>query len=334
MVDIKKFDALLDWYVSSLGENIKTVIIADRDGLLLGGKSNKPDVDQETLGGLSTIVEPILKKIGKEFKSTGFGAGTFDTENYRLIFIESGPQAILVTVCDLYCSLDDVFPYAYLMAEKVARILDGRPVSPVIPKLSKRGELKVPEKQGEFQQIAAEGQFIYKIILGGDGAVGKTSLIQTFVQGTFETDYKATIGTSIMKKECKFQGWNSSVRFMIWDLAGQGQFARVRQSYLIDAKGGLLVFDVTRPETFTNIEKWFKEVVQGAGQNIVVILIGNKIDLVNERKVTKEQGEQLAAKLQIPYFETSALNKDIVEEAFKMLAFRLLQDKLAAVKKK
>ena len=333
MVDTKKFEALLDWYISVLGEDIKTVIIADRDGLLLGGKSRKPEVDQETLGGLSTIVEPILKRIGKEFKSSGFGAGTFDTEDYRLIFIEAGPQAVLVTVCDLYCSLDDVFPYAYLMAEKVARILDGRPVSPVIPKLSRRGELKVPEKQGEFQQLAAEGQFVYKIILGGDGAVGKTSLIQTFVQGMFEADYKATIGTSIMKKECNFQGWNTSVRFMIWDLAGQGQFARVRQSYLVDAKGGLLVYDVTRPETFSNIEKWFQEVTQGAGQNIAVVLIGNKIDLENERKVTKEQGEALAAKLGIPYFETSALNKDIVEEAFKMLAFRLVQDKIGLKKK-
>jgi small GTP-binding protein len=118
---------------------------------------------------------------------------------------------------------------------------------------------------------------------------------------------------------------------IIWDLAGQRQFARVRQSYLSEAKAGFLVFDVTRQETYKNIEKWYKETIRGAGENINLMLIANKIDMENERQVSREEGEKLAEKLGIPYFETSAKNKDIVDEAFKMLAFILVQGQLKVV---
>ncbi|MCP4763905.1 MAG: GTP-binding protein, partial [archaeon] len=264
MVDVKKFNALLDWYFNVLEDSIVSVVIADRDGLLLATKTSEKGLDSETIGGLSALVEPVLKRISEEFKSKGFGAGTFDLEEFRMIIVEAGDYAVLVSIIDLYSSLDHVFPYAYLMAEKVSRIMDGRTVSPVIPKLESSGKLNVPQKANEFQKIIASGDYVFKVILGGDGAVGKTSLVHTFVEGEFKSDYKATIGTSIMKKICEFQGWNASVKLMLWDLAGQGQFARVRQSYLKDAKAGFLIFDVTRPETYDHIEKWYKETIRGA----------------------------------------------------------------------
>jgi small GTP-binding protein len=329
-VDVKRFDALIDWYFQSLKEEVLAVVIADRDGLLMASKTKDERFDSETIGGLSALIEPVLKRISAEFKSKGFGSGTFDLEEFRMIIVEAG-YGVLVTIIDLYASLDYVFPYAYLMAEKVNRIIDGRKVSPVIPKLKKKGSLNVPQKQGVIQKVEPTGDFIFKIILGGDGAVGKTSLVHTFIEGFFENDYKATIGTSIMKKECKFTGWDTTVRMIIWDLAGQGQFARVRQAYLGEAKGGFLVFDVTRQETYNNIEKWYKETIRGAGENINLMLIANKIDMENERQVSREEGEKLAEKLGIPYFETSAQDKDIVDEAFKLLAFILVQGQLKVV---
>lgn len=328
MVDTERLQALLDWYFQVLGEDIVSVVVADRDGLLMASKSKQENLDDETIGGLSALIEPVLKRISDEFKSSGFGAGTIDVEDYRLIFVEAGDYAILVTICDLISGIDEVFPYAYIAAEKIARIFDGRKVSPVIPKIQKKGNLSIEGKNTEFKKLEAKGTYAYKVILGGDGAVGKTSLIQTFVQGKFQQDYKATIGTSIMKKECEFQGWDSSVRFMIWDLAGQKQFTRVRQSYLTNAKGGFLVFDVTRIDTFENIERWYKETIRGAGNDINLILIGNKIDLEDERVVTTEMGKKLADELGLPYLETSALDNDIVEEAFRTLAFQMIQDKV------
>lgn len=328
LVDSERLNALLEWYFEVLGEDIVSVVIADRDGLLMASKSKEENLDDETIGGLSALIEPVLKRISSEFKSSGFGAGTIDVEDYRLIFVEAGDHAILITICDLISSIDEVFPYAYIAAEKVSRIFDGRTVSPVIPQIKKTSNISFEGKNTEFKKLEAQGTFAYKVILGGDGAVGKTSLIQTFVQGQFQQDYKATIGTSIMKKECNFKGWDSSVRFMIWDLAGQKQFTRVRQTYLTNAKGGFLVFDVTRMDTFENINQWYKETIRGAGEDINLMLIGNKIDLKNERVVTTEMGKGLADELDLPYFETSALNNDIVEEAFRTLAFQMIQDKV------
>ncbi|MHA1340412.1 MAG: GTP-binding protein [Promethearchaeota archaeon] len=327
MVDTKRLNAVLDWYISNL-EDVESIIVADRDGLILASKGKSEDIDEESMGGLSVLVEPVLKRVSSEFKSTGFGAGLIDVENYRLIFVEASDQAILISVNNLLASVDEIFPYAYIAAEKIARILEGKDVSPVIPKLPKLSQLKTEKKLDEFTRVDVEGTYIFKMILGGDGAVGKTSLVQTFVTGQFQKDYKATIGTSIMKKECKFKGWNGVIRFVIWDLAGQKQFQKVRQSYLADAKAGFIVFDVTRPETFESVENWFNEIKQFASKNITLILIGNKIDLEDERKISKEQGEALANELGITYFETSALNKDIVEEAFRLLAFELIKEKI------
>ncbi|MBD3350661.1 MAG: GTP-binding protein [Candidatus Lokiarchaeota archaeon] len=332
MVDTKRLKALLDWY-AAVCDDIVAIVIADRHGLLMASKIKDSSIDDSTVGGLSAMVEPVLKRISTEFQSTGFGASVIDVDDYRLMFIEAGPHALLITITDLLASIDDVFPYAYIASEKAARIFDGRPTSPVIPKIPKRGCIDLGQSKEDIKQLEAQGIYAYKIILGGDGEVGKTSLIQTFIQGQFQSDYKATIGTSIMKKECEFENLEATVRFVIWDLAGQKQFTRVRQQYLLDAKGGFLVFDVTRKETFENIKRWHKETLKGAGENVVLMLIGNKIDLVDKRQVTKEEGEALAKDLDVPYFETSALNKDIVEEGFNLLAFQLIQDKISVKKK-
>jgi len=102
--------------------------------------------------------------------------------------------------------VDPVFPYAYLTAEKIARIFDGRTVSPVIPKLITEQDVKnIRRKVDKLQKIKIKsGEYAFKLILGGDGAVGKTSMVHRFVEDTFAKDYKSTIGTSIMKKECLF----------------------------------------------------------------------------------------------------------------------------------
>ena len=85
-------------------------------------------------------------------------------------------------------------------------------------------------------------------------------MVHRFVENTFASDYKSTIGTSIMKKECNFEDLESTVRFIIWDLAGQAQFKRVRQSYLANAEAGILVFDVTNKLSYDSIKIWHYEI--------------------------------------------------------------------------
>ncbi len=127
-----------------------------------------------------------------------------------------------------------------------------------------------------------------------------------------------------MKKAIQFPEWKVEIRFTIFDLAGQQQFSRVRQTYFQGAKAGFLVYDVTRPDTFDAIKKWYAE-AKKAEPNIMLMLIANKVDLEDSRQVTEEQGKALANELQITYMEISALNKEIVNEAFKALGFLFIQ---------
>jgi len=332
-VDIKKLSALLKWYKQEIGNELIAAIIVNRDGLVIDALAGDTDksLDEEIIGGVSALVEPVLRRITQEFSSGAFGTGTFDTEAYRLIFCEAGPEAIFVTVLDAIAMIDPVFPYAYLTAEKIARIFDGRPVSPVIPKIiAGKASKDVDRKVGELQKLKIQsGEYAFKLILGGDGGVGKTSMVHRFVEDAFQADYKSTIGTSIMKKECDFEGLGSKVRFIIWDLAGQAQFKRVRQSYLAKSEAGILVYDVTRKETFDNINVWFKE-ISASASSISLILVGNKIDLVDERKVTSAEGESLASNLGLSYIETSAKTGENINDAFRMLALFLIKRYMVA----
>ena len=327
-VDRKKLDALLKWYKQDVGEHLIATIIVNREGLVMSALKgdSKAEIEEDVIAGVTSLVEPVLTRITEEFSSGAFGTGTFDTEEHRIIFCEAGPEAILVTILNPLAMVDPVFPYAYLAAEKIARIFDGRTVSPVIPKLVvDRNAKKIERKVDKLQKIKVEsGEYAFKLILGGEGGVGKTSMVHRFVEDAFQTDYKSTIGTSIMKKECEFEGLDSKVRFVIWDLAGQAQFKRVRRSYLSNAETGILVFDVTRKETYDKIESWFKEIMD-ASPTISLILVANKVDMEGKRVVTTEQGEGLAEKLNLSYIETSAKTGENIDDAFKMLALQIIK---------
>ena len=328
-VDRNKLEALLKWYRQEVGANLIAVIIVNREGLVMAALKgeSETEVEEDVIAGVSALVEPVLTRITEEFSSGAFGTGTFDTEEQRIIFCEAGPEAIFVTVLDSIAMVDPIFPYAYLAAEKIARIFDGRTVSPVIPKLiSDQGTQKIERKVDKLQKIKVKsGEYAYKLILGGEGGVGKTSMVHRFVENAFQTDYKSTIGTSIMKKECDFEGLNSKVRFVLWDLAGQAQFKRVRQSYLSNAEAGILVYDVTRKDTLDKVENWFNE-IKDVSPNISLILVANKVDLTEDRVISTEMGEALAKNLNLSYIETSAKTGENINDAFKMLALQRIRE--------
>ena len=322
--------------MQEVGDSLVSVLVVDREGLvvdILTIDSDKAD-EKKFIGAFSSLVELVLKKLTLDFDLGTFGAGTFDTDKYRFIFCESGSSHVLVSILNHTTLVDDVFPYTYLTADKVARIIDGElPVSPVIPKIKRDTELeKIKRKMEYYQSKPHSHEYVYKLSLIGDGSVGKTSLVQRYVHGIFNADYKATIGTYISKRECKFKELDTSVRFMIWDLAGQSQFERLWPDYLTDSRAGIIVFDITNQESFDHVKKWYDIIKRVALPNIVLILVGNKVDLNTSRIISTEQALELAQELGIYYMETSAKTNENIDDVFEWIALQIINLNIEEVK--
>ena len=169
-------------------------------------------------------------------------------------------------------------------------------------------------------------EYVFKIVVIGEVAVGKTSLIKQFMTGTFSVDYKATMGTDIFRKEIILET-GDVVNLTLWDIAGQAIWREYRKVYYQGANGAIVVFDVTRPPTFNSIrEYWYQDLVNFLGtQDIPFILIGNKVDLKHLLRVTEAQAEKLAGDIKaMRLIFTSAKVGTNVEEAFKTMAASLV----------
>lgn len=167
-------------------------------------------------------------------------------------------------------------------------------------------------------------QFIFKVPVAGDGAVGKTSLIVRYTQGTFTETYKMTIGTSFAVKTVDLG--QVIVKLQIWDLAGQPHFGGVRPLFYQGSTGVIYVFSVTDRASFDHLAGWLEEARKNSG-NIPGILIGNKTDLLDQRVVSHEEAEAFAAQSGLRYIETSAKMDENVGDAFQLMAVTIMETK-------
>jgi Ras-related protein Rab-11A len=170
-------------------------------------------------------------------------------------------------------------------------------------------------------------EFVFKIVVLGDAAVGKTSLINMYIEQSFSEDYKPTLGANIIRKDVFVDKINASVRLIMWDLAGQEKYNVIRSMYFQGCVGALLVYDVTRANTFETIDsKWLKDFNKYVKKEGTYILIGNKVDLKDERVVSTEEGEKYSKKIEASDFiETSAKYGENVEQAFNNLVHQILK---------
>jgi small GTP-binding protein len=167
-------------------------------------------------------------------------------------------------------------------------------------------------------------EYRFKIVMLGDGAVGKTAMTVRFTENFFESDYKRTIGTDFSIKRMTLDEPDADVTLQIWDLAGQPRFEAVRQGFYRGARGGLLLYDVTRRRTFMNIENWMNEAYRSLDREIPLVVVANKVDLVESRVVTTEEGKAFADERGFIYVESSALTGENVEEAYNLLCMRMI----------
>ncbi len=174
-------------------------------------------------------------------------------------------------------------------------------------------------------------EMIFKIIVIGDPAVGKTSLLTNFCGDKFNYEYIPTVGVNITKEPITTKddmGKDITVNLMIWDIAGQPQFYMLHRPYFNGADGMMLVYDITRSSSFSNINNWWSTSIKYGLSAIPRILIGNKIDLKDDRKIILPMAEHLSEKINAPFFETSAVTGENVKLIFQKIAELALRSKL------
>lgn len=158
------------------------------------------------------------------------------------------------------------------------------------------------------------GDYLFKIVLIGDSAVGKSNLLARFARDEFYPNSKSTIGVEFQTQKMNIEG--KEIKAQIWDTAGQERFRAVTSAYYRGAVGALLVYDISRRRTFDNIGRWLNELQTHSDMNVVTILVGNKSDLRDAREVTTAEGKALAESQGLFFIETSALDSSNVAAAF------------------
>ena len=162
---------------------------------------------------------------------------------------------------------------------------------------------------------------IFKIVLVGDSGVGKTNLLLRYLKNEFNTQTKATVGVEF--GNTKVQIDNALIKAQIWDTAGQERYRSITSAYYKGAHGALIVYDITRKDSFDSVEKWLSDLKNNGEEKMVIMAIGNKCDMVNERVISTEEGEAKAQRNNIAFLETSALNATNVAKAFDELIQKL-----------
>jgi small GTP-binding protein len=169
--------------------------------------------------------------------------------------------------------------------------------------------------------------YVLKICLLGNGNVGKTSLVYRYIENRFSRDFKSTLGVNLLKKNVvlgdEFAGKSASIQ--IWDLGGQQAYRKLRKLYLEGSQGALIVFDVTDKQSFDDLEEWIQSLVEIRGNEVPMIIIGNKIDLVESRVVAEEVARKYAAKYNAEILFTSAATGEKVEDSFKELIMSIIK---------
>jgi len=163
-----------------------------------------------------------------------------------------------------------------------------------------------------------EFDYLFKLLVIGDSGVGKSCLLLRFADDTFIESYIATIGVDFKIRTIRLG--ESVVKLQIWDTAGQERFRTITAAYYRGSHGIMIVYDVTDRDSFDHVRQWLGEVEKFAAEGVTRFLIGNKCDLSDQRAVTYEEGQELAAAYDLKFLETSARGNHQVDDAFFLLA--------------
>lgn len=154
-----------------------------------------------------------------------------------------------------------------------------------------------------------------KVIVVGNGEVGKTSMISRFARGVFTGDYKKTLAVDFLEKKLFLQSVNEEVTFLLWDTAGQEEYDSITRTYYKGAGAAVLCFSTVDRDSFDVVEKWYEKILAECGK-IVIVLVQNKVDLIEQAKMTSDEVEAIARKLGLKLYRTCVKDNLNVTEVF------------------
>ena len=164
--------------------------------------------------------------------------------------------------------------------------------------------------------------YTWKIVVIGDGSVGKTSLIHRYIDNKFQESYNETIGIDLFTHNFTIDG--SEINLLIYDLGGQSYWKKLRSDFYNRAKGVMLVYDVSRTETFSNLSSWLTEAFESIGHSVPCVVVGNKCDLNNS--IPKDLFESTMNNFKFNHCLASAKTGDSVLDSFKKLSLEILHN--------
>ena len=181
-----------------------------------------------------------------------------------------------------------------------------------------------------------EEEIVYKVLLLGDSSVGKTCFLLRYCDKSFQDVHLSTIGLDYRLKTITLKN-NKNIKLQIWDTAGQDRFRAITKNYYKSANGVLLIYDISNLQTYENVKNWISQIREEANPNVIIYLVGNKIDLPKEKRVVNiEDGEKIAEEFEIKFKEASAKSGTNVNEIFEELVEQIDEkfSKLEVPKKK
>jgi len=188
---------------------------------------------------------------------------------------------------------------------------------------TKKKKIQLKEKY-----ISKRPDYKLKILLTGSDAAEKSELITNFIKSKFKLDYKKTIGVEIFTKELEYEPGKTAL-LSIWDIGGEKRFEFIRSTFYKGASAALLVFDLTREETYEEIKKWLSEIKKSTGKDFPLVLIGNKLDKIEEVgfHIDRDEARAFAKKEGITYIETGTKPGELIENTFLKLARKIISNR-------
>ena len=168
-----------------------------------------------------------------------------------------------------------------------------------------------------------EEEIVYKVLLLGDSSVGKTCFLLRYCDKSFQDVHLSTIGLDYRLKSMTLKN-NKNIKLQIWDTAGQDRFRAITKNYYKGANGIILIYDISTTQTFENVKVWINQIKEEANANVIIYLVGNKIDLPKDKRtVSEEEGQKLADEYKFLFKEASAKEGTNVNEIFQELVEKI-----------